>query len=249
SLADYLPQLDTLMFQKDLGSVLDKTQRIRELVADLAPQLGMNAEQVLVGQRAAELCKADLVTQMVVEMTSLQGTMGRYYALNSGEPSPVADAIFEHYLPRSAGDQAPKSLPGLAVGLADRLDSLAGLFAVGLAPSGTKDPFGQRRAALGVVGNLMEWRQDFDLREALQAAATRLPRELTLEDLENCLTFIVERQRNLLLELGEPFDVIDAVLSAQGHNPYRASQAVAALSVWVKKPDWDTILPAYARCV
>ena len=248
-LADYLPQLDTLMYQKDLGSVLDKTHRIRDLVADLAPQLAMNAEQVQIGQRAAELCKADLVTQMVVEMTSLQGTMGRYYALNSGEPLQVADAIFEHYLPRSAGDQAPKSMPGLAVGLADRLDSLAGLFAVGLAPSGTKDPFGQRRAALGVVGNLMEWRLDFDLREALQAAATRLPSELTSENLENCLRFIVERQRNLLLELGEPFDVIDAVLSAQGRNPYRASQAVTALSAWVKKPDWDTILPAYARCV
>jgi len=245
----YLPQLDSLMFQKDLGSVLDKAQRIRDLVADLAPQLGLSAEQVQVGQRAAELCKADLVTQMVVEMTALQGTMGRYYAQNSGELSSVADAIFEHYLPRYAGDETPRSLPGLAVGLADRLDSLAGLFAVGLAPSGTKDPFGQRRAALGVVGNLMDWNLDFDLRAALQAAAKRLPRDMSPEDLESCLNFIIERQRNLLLELGEPFDVIDAVLSAQGYNPNRASQAVTVLSAWVKRSDWDTILPAYARCV
>ena len=248
-LEGYLPQLDSLMFQKDLGSVLDKAQRIRDLVADLAPQLGLSAEQVQVGQRAAELCKADLVTQMVVEMTALQGTMGRYYAQNSGELSSVADAIFEHYLPRYAGDETPRSLPGLAVGLADRLDSLAGLFAVGLAPTGTKDPFGQRRAALGVVGNLMDWNLDFDLRAALQAAAKRLPRDMSPEDLESCLNFIIERQRNLLLELGEPFDVIDAVLSAQGYNPNRASQAVTVLSAWVKRSDWDTILPAYARCV
>jgi glycyl-tRNA synthetase len=140
-------------------------------------------------------------------------------------------------------------MPGFAVGLADRLDSLAGLFAVGLAPSGTKDPFGQRRAALGVVGNLMEWQLDFDLWKALQAAVNHLPHEMSSDDLDDCLKFIVERQRNLLLELGEPFDVIDAVLSAQGHNPYLASQAVTALSAWVKRPDWDRILPAYSRCV
>ena len=130
----------------------------------------------------------------------------------------------------SQGMQRRESLPGLVVGLADRLDSLAGLFAVGLAPSGTKDPFGQRRAALGVVGNLMEWNLDFDLRAALQAAAKHLPREMSPDDREDCLNFIIERQRNLLLEKGEPFDVIDAVLSVQGHNPNRASQAVNAFN-------------------
>ncbi|MFN2215253.1 MAG: glycine--tRNA ligase subunit beta [Anaerolineales bacterium] len=248
-LENYLSQLDTLMFQEDLGSVLEKTRRIRNMVSDLAYLLGMDSEQEQTGQRAAELCKADLVTQMVVEMTSLQGIMGRYYALNSGEAPAVAQAIYEHYLPRFAGDAVPETLPGLAVGLADRLDTLAGLFAIGLAPSGTKDPFGQRRAALGVVGNLMEWKQDFDLQAALEAAAKYLPCEMNLDDRQDCLDFIIERQRNLLLERGEPYDVIDAVLSAQGHNPYRASQAVTALTEWVARPDWDQILPAYARCV
>lgn len=248
-LEDFLPQLDTLVFQKDLGSVLDKTRRIRDLVGDLASQLGLSSKQVQSAQRAAELCKADLVTQMVVEMTSLQGVMGRYYAFNSGETQAVADAIFEHYLPRYAGDDLPRTLPGLAVGLADRLDSLAGLFAVGLAPSGTKDPFGLRRAALGVVGNLEGWGLDFDLQAALQTAAGRLPREMSPEDLEDCLNFIVERQRNLLLEQSQPYDVIDAVLSAQGENPTRASRAVTDLSAWVKRPDWSDILPAYSRCV
>jgi glycyl-tRNA synthetase len=248
-LEDYLPKLDTLMFQKDLGSVLDKTRRIHDLVAEIAAQLGLTAAQVETGQRAAELCKADLVTQMVVEMTSLQGTMGRYYALNSGEKAEVADAIFEHYLPRFAGDDAPASMPGLVVGLADRLDTLAGLFSVGLAPSGTKDPFGQRRAALGVVGNLMELNLDFDLREALQAAARYLPGGLGQEVLEECLQFIVDRQRNLLLDMGKPFDIVDAVLTAQGHNPNRAAEAVDDLNSWVERDDWGKILPTYSRCV
>jgi glycyl-tRNA synthetase len=248
-LADFLPKLDTLTFQADLGSMLEKAHRIRGLVGDLASQLGLSPDQVQVAQRAAELCKTDLVTHMVIEMTSLQGIMGRYYALRSGEPEAVADAIFEHYLPRFAGDTVPENLPGLAVGIADRLDTLAGLFAVGLAPTGTKDPFGQRRAALGMVGNLIDWDMDFDLRIALDVAGNHLPRPMSPENRENCLDFIVERQRNLLLESGNRFDVVDAVLSAQGHNPTRAVHAVKALSAWVERSNWHDILPAYARCV
>jgi glycyl-tRNA synthetase len=140
-------------------------------------------------------------------------------------------------------------MPGLVVGLADRLDTLAGLFSVGLAPSGTKDPFGQRRAALGVVGNLMELNLDFDLREALQAAARYLPGEIGQEVLEECLQFIVDRQRNLLLDMGKPFDIVDAVLTAQGHNPNRAAEAIDDLNSWVERDDWGKILPTYSRCV
>ncbi len=249
SLAAYLPQLDSLTFQTELGSMLDKTHRIQRLVIDLASQIGLSFEQTNNAQRAAELCKADLVTKMVVEMTSLQGIMGRYYAIRSGEKVEVADAIFDHYLPRFAGDSAPKTLPGLVVGLADRLDTLAGLFAVGLAPTGAKDPFGQRRAALGVVGNLIEWDLDFDLRLALEAVANCLPREMSSLSQEECLNFIIERQRNLFLEAGEPYDVVDAVLSAQGYNPSRAAHAAKALTVWTERSDWREILPAYARCV
>jgi glycyl-tRNA synthetase len=248
-LEDLIPKLDTLTFQADLGSMLEKTHRIRGLVGDLASQLNLNPDQVQIARRVAELCKTDLVSQMVIDMTSLQGIMGRYYALHSGEPEAVGDAIFEHYLPRFAGDKVPETLPGLAVGLADRLDTLAGLFAVGLAPTGTKDPFGQRRAALGVVGNLIEKDLDFDLRIALDAAGNHLPQPMSPESKENCLDFIVERQRNLLLESGDRFDVVDAVLSAQGQNPTRAVHAVKALSAWVERSDWDEILPAYARCV
>jgi glycyl-tRNA synthetase len=250
----YLPRLDTLIFQTRLGSMLDKVHRITALVGDLAAQIRLSEEEANVARRAAELCKADLATKMVVEMTSLQGQMGRYYALRSGETLPVAQAIFEHYLPRFASDHPPTSRPGLAVGLADRLDTLAGLFAADLAPSGNKDPFAQRRAALGLVQNLIAWDLDFDLRAALALAAARLPFEASPGSQAAALEFIVERLRNILLEQksapgGGRYDVVDAVLTAQGHNPARAARAVQALSAWVARPDWNTILPAYARCV
>jgi glycyl-tRNA synthetase len=250
-LADYLPRLGTLTFQARLGSMLDKTHRISALVDDLAEMVtpALSAAERQTTRRAAELCKADLATHMVVEMTSLQGTMGRYYAYNSGEPEEVALAIFEHYLPRFANDLTPRTRPGLVVGLADRLDSLVGLFAAGLAPSGNKDPFAQRRTALGLVQNLTAWNLDFDLQAAVKAAAAHLPTPSTAESQSAVLDFILERQRNLLLEAGWRYDVVEAVLAVQGVNPAGAQRAVQALSGWVRRPDWHAILPAYARCV
>ena len=171
-------------------------------------------------------------------MTSLQGVIGRDYALAAGEPPVIANAIFEHYQPRSAGDSAPKSKPGLVVGIADRLDSLAGLFAAGLAPTGNKDPFAQRRAALGLVGNLIAWNLDFDLRPALEAAAENLPLEASAKSQAECLTFIVERLRNVLLDEGYSHDIVDAVVTGQGYNPAKASQAALELTAWTSKEDW-----------
>ncbi len=248
-LADFVPELETLTFQAELGSFLDKTRRIHALVADLAPMLGLTADEQAAAERAAELCKADLATSMVVEMTSLQGIMGRYYAIHSGEPKPVADAIFEHYLPRSADDKLPASKPGLAVGLADRLDSLMGLFAVGLAPTGTKDPFAQRRAALGICQNLIAWERHFDLQEGLALAARVLAVEVSAEDRMACLDFIQGRLRVMLLDMGFNYDVVDAALAARGHDPYGALLAVRSLTDWVSRDEWDEILPAFSRCV
>jgi glycyl-tRNA synthetase len=245
----YLPRLDTLIFQAKLGSMLDKSRRIVELVGDLAQQVELDQAELATARRAAELCKADLATKMVVEMTSLQGQMGRFYALQSGESAAVAQAIFEHYLPRYAGDQTPASRPGLVIGLADRLDSLAGLFAAELAPSGNRDPFAQRRAALGLVQNLIVWDLDFDLRLALAAAASHLPIPAGPQNQQAVSEFIVDRLRNVLLEQGARYDIVDAVLAAQANNPAGASRAVKALQAWVARPDWHSILPAYARCV
>jgi glycyl-tRNA synthetase len=249
SLDAYLPRLATLTFQTRLGSMLDKVHRLEALVVDLAPLLGLSAAELETARRAAGLSKADLATHMVVEMTSLQGVIGRYYALDSGETSAVAQAIFEHYLPRYTGDQVPAARPGLTVGLADRLDTLVGLFAAGLAPSGNKDPFAQRRAALGLVQGLIAWDINFDLHTALQAAAAHLPISSSPENQAAVLEFIVERLRFVFLEQGYRYDVVDGVLAAQGDNPAGAMRAVKALSQWVARPDWSSILPAYARCV
>ncbi len=248
-LADFLPRLDTLTFQIKLGSMLAKTRRIETLSGHLTGLLGLSDADRATALRTAALCKADLVTHMVVEMTSLQGMMGRYYALKSGETPQVAAAIFEHYLPRYAGDVVPASKAGLAVGLADRLDSLAALFAAGLAPTGTKDPFAQRRAALGLVLALMEWDIDFDLARGVELAAQTLPVAATPESQKACLEFIVGRQRSYLLDQGYRYDVVDAVLAARANNPAGAFRTVKALSGMVTEESWPTFLQAYARCV
>ncbi len=248
-LESYLPKLSTLTFQQKLGSMLDKTHRLEKLIFAVAKWCRLDEKERNAAERAAHLCKADLATKMVVEMTSLQGIMGKYYALSSGEEPSVAEAIMEHYLPRFAGDLSPKTLPGLAVGIADRLDTLIGLFAAGLAPSGNKDPFAQRRAGLGLVQNLVNWNLDFNLREALQETAQFLPIPATDDHLRACRDFIVERLRNWLQEKGYPYDVVDAVLAEQGDNPAAAAQAVSQLTEWVNRSDWHEILPAYARCV
>jgi glycyl-tRNA synthetase len=248
-LEDYLPALELLTFQVDLGSMGDKSKRIRKLVDKIAPLVGMSEADLITAKRTAELCKADLVSQMVVEMTSLQGVMGYYYALSSGEKDEVATAIREHYAPASANDPAPESKAGLVVGLADRLDSLAGLFAAGLAPTGSKDPFAQRRTALGLVSNLISWDLDLDLADAVDFAITELPIKMDGQTREACLGFIRDRLHNHLRDEGFAFDVVDAVISAQGNNPAGAHRAVKVLSKWVKKKDWELTLDSFARCV
>jgi glycyl-tRNA synthetase len=186
----------------------------------------------------------------VVEITSLQGVLGQLYAKKSGEPDDVANAIFEHYLPRFSGDNTTKSKAGLAVGLADKLDSLAGLFAAGLAPTGAKDPFAQRRAARGLVQNLIAWDVDFDLEKAITNAAEKYePFGVSSQSKTDCLRFIENRMRNMFLEEGWPHDVVSAVLAKQSHNPASARCAVEQLSKWVEREDWHEILPEYSRCV
>jgi glycyl-tRNA synthetase len=248
-LEDFLPRLDTLTFQENLGSVLDKTHRLEALVPQIAPMVGINEDEVELAERAAHLAKADLATQMVVEHTSLQGVMGREYALESGEDPVVAEAIYEHYLPRFADDELPESRLGLAVGLADRLDSLAGLFAVDLIPTGSADPYGLRRDALGIVQNLLANEMSFSVRRGLEEAAARLPVEASDESISAALEFVVERLRGYLREEGYRYDAVDAVLAERGHDPYRARVGVEELTEWVAREDWDLVLDNYSRCV
>lgn len=245
----FLPRLDTLTFQEKLGSVLDKSRRLERLAPELGELLGSTPSEVEITRRAVHLCKADLATQMVIELTSLQGAMGREYARLSGENEAVAQAIFEHYLPRFAGDSLPAGKPGIVVGLADRLDSLVGLFAAGLVPTGSTDPYGLRRAALGLVQILVGRGIALDLRRAVSAAADQLPVPAGEDVQAEVLAFVAQRLRGWLLEQGYRYDVVDAVLAEGSHDPYLAAQTVAGLSRWIARDDWMHLLNAYARCV
>ena len=246
-LAGFRSRLARLTFHEQLGSMLDKSARVETIVERLAPLLQLVSE-LPVALRAAHLCKADLASRMVVEMTALQGVMGRAYALRAGEPPAVAQAIEQHYWPQAAGDPLPESAAAAAVALADRLDTLCGLFALGLVPTGSADPFGLRRAALGVVQILLGRTQALDLRSALTICAACQPLAVGAAAQQDALAFIAGRLRGVLLEAGHRHDVVEAVLAAKAHDPYAAQQAAAQLSAWLVRAEWAPLLEAFARC-
>ena len=248
-LDEFTPPLEYFTFQEQLGSVYDKVQRIAKLAPELCEMLGASAEETAIATRAAALCKSDLATQLVVELTSLQGQMGRHYARLSGEVDAVAAAIAEHYYPRFMGDKLPASLAGVAVGLADRLDTLVGLFTVGIRPSGAADPWGLRRAALGLVQLLVGKQISLALPEALSLAADLLPVPANDEALKEALDYINKRYRGYLLDGGFRFDMVDAVLAERSYDPYLAYSTLQAFGPWVQRTDWAELLDTYARCV
>lgn len=196
-LAEYAARLDAVTFQKDLGSTGDKVRRVSQLAVKIASELGEDRATVA---RAAQLCKADLVTKVVYEFPELQGTMGGYYARKSGEPAEVAKAIGEHYLPTQQGTPIPATRAGQIVALADKLDTLAGIFAIGQKPTASKDPYALRRAALGVLRICIEGELPLDLRALLRAALDLQPagkRDDTV--LGELVEFVMERLRAYLV--------------------------------------------------
>jgi len=249
ALGSYTEKLATLTFEEHLGSVLDKVRRIERLAPRISVALGLSeADQQAVG-RAAGLCKSDLATNMVVEHTSLQGVMGAHYARLTGEPEAVAQAIEEHYLPRYAGDRLPASLLGVAVGLADRIDSLVGLFAAGVRPTGAADPWGLRRMGLAIHQVLVSRELDLDLGPLLVAAAEELPMDVPPGTLAELEAFLATRLEGVLRDMGIGYDVAAAVLAEQASAPYRAYAAAQRLAAWTQRDGWDVILDNYARCV
>ncbi len=240
-LADYVNALKTLTFHAKLGSMWAKTNRIAILSSDIAEMFGCPEIERANAFKAAQLSKADLVTQMVTEMTSLQGIIGREYALRSGVPEDIAVAIGEQYQP------VPNTKLGIVIALADRIDSLVGLFAAGLAPTGAKDPFGLRRSAIGIVQPLIEHDISFDLRKAIKKAVQ--PIEVKDEIQNQILDFLTGRLSVVLKDMGYKYDVVDAVLAEQSANPAASARAVKQLEAWVGREDWSTILDGFARCV
>ena len=249
-LLDYLPRLDTLTFQAELGSMRQKNDRVAASIASLGELLGFNAEAIDGSESAAEIAKADLATSMVVEMTSLQGIMGCEYAMREGIDPAVARAVREHWLPYGAQDELPGGDAGRLLAIADKLDSLVGLFAVGLAPKSTSDPYGLRRTALGILRILLDQAISVDLRDLIALVAAGQPVEVDPGTERHVLDFMTGRFENWLIEeFAYPRDVIRAVLKTQAHNPARAGRGIAELAAWVKRDDWEAILDSYARCV
>lgn len=231
-LEDYLPQLETVTFQEDLGSVRQKVDRIVQVAGHIARQLKLSESDRATVERSALLCKADLVTQMVGEFPELQGVMGQKYAIASNESSAVADAIFEHYLPRGANDQMPKTLAGQVAGLSDRLDTLVGIFSLGMIPTGSSDPFALRRAANAIVSITWDANLGINLEQLLDQViadfvAANLVDAAKVTNLRDQLRdFFLQRVRTLLEEQGIDYDLVNAVL---GDDPAYTERALQDL--------------------
>lgn len=246
TLAQRVERLDDILFQKQLGTVGDKVRRVEKLLGSLAPALNADADTCI---RAARLCKCDLVTDMVGEFPELQGVMGRYYALEDGEDSAVAQAIGSHYRPRSGSDALPETAEGMALALADRLDTLLGIFAAGLKPKGSRDPFALRRAALGVVRILAESQAAMTLAEALEAAARTFPDSLGIDAalLEEVEHFIFERLRSFASDHGMEANTVHAVAGGRPGSVADFMARAQALQRFADDPDMESLIAASKR--
>jgi len=244
-LAERTPRLSQVVYHNRLGSVLERVTRIQKLAITITGKLGADTA---LAERAAWLCKSDLITDMVGEFPELQGIMGQYYALNDGEAPEVARAIEAHYHPRFAGDSLPEDNIGAAVALADKLDILIGIYGIGGAPTGEKDPFALRRHALGILRILAEKSLPLDLLQLLHAARALFPSETVAESVAlDVHQFMLERLRNYLRERGFQPDEIDAVVS---QNPTRIDLVpprLAAVQEFKKLPEAASLAVANKR--
>jgi len=245
-LEDRVPQLGNIVYHNKLGSQLDRVERVVALAIVVAEKIGADRKLT---DRAALLAKADLVTNMVGEFPELQGIMGRYYALADGEDPKVADAIEQHYRPRFAGDQLPDNDIGVALALADKLETLAGLFGLGQQPTGDKDPFALRRHALGVIRLLIERGLPVSIHDLVNEAYSVFPDGVLAGTQSDLQLFIWERLRSYLRESGYSANEVDAVLSK---NPARIDQTplwLAAVRAFASLPEAQSLAAANKRVV
>jgi glycyl-tRNA synthetase beta chain len=255
-LADYLPKLEKITYESRLGSYRDKVERIRAIARWLTEQwfnLGMIQAHVADADRAAELAKCDLATEMVREFTELQGIVGGLYARAQGEADDVADAIYDHYRPVGLDDPIPRNLIGCAVALADKLDSIVGCFAVGLVPTGSSDPYALRRAALGVVKIILDKKLPVPLSSAVGAAAKVLlssaPKKgVTPKQEAQILDFILDRARYVFRErAGYGYDEVSAVFRAGADDLLDAEKRLAALRSIRKSKNFEPLAVSFKR--
>jgi glycyl-tRNA synthetase beta chain len=251
TLAAMAEELKQVVFQAKLGTSYEKVMRFQKLAAFIAESLNMPALKPKV-ERAAYLCKADLVSEMVGEFPELQGIMGRQYAKIAGEPDDVSEAIFEHYLPRFAGDDLPAADAGAVVSLADKLDTIAGCFAVGLIPSGTADPYALRRQCLGIINILLDKKYDVSLPELVEKSIALLGdrKTRTADDIyKDVISFFSGRLSSLFTSQGFAYDVVNAILSLGVDNPEDTRNRIEALHRMKQEPDFESLAVSFKRVV
>jgi len=230
-LEQWLKKLEHVVFQEKLGTTAAKVERVEELTRMLSRSLDVEPDEAAFAQRAAHLAKADLVTNAVVEFTELQGIMGAYYALAAGEESQVATAIREHYKPRFASDAIPSTVAGKIVSIADKLDTIAGIFAVGKAPKGTSDPFALRRSAIGILQIALQ-SLPLDLEEAVTFSLGRI-KDVSFDEEKTrkaIIDFFTARLQTILRDAGFAYDTVDAVLAVDGGYPADAYRRCESLT-------------------
>lgn len=242
TLESRLPRLAQVVYQNQLGSQAERVARIQNLAVTFAQALGADTDKV---RRAAQLAKADLLTEMVGEFPELQGVMGKYYALHDGEDAEVALAIEEHYLPRFAGDALPDSTVGTAVALADKLETLVGIWGIGLMPTGDKDPYALRRSALGVLRMLM--RHGLEIKPLLQAAYTTFPKGLLAANTVTEVADFMRARLAVLLQNDYAHDEVAAVLAVRGQNLGHVNAKLRAVAEFKKLPEAAALAAANKR--
>jgi glycyl-tRNA synthetase beta chain len=244
-LASRVSKLEAIVFQQQLGTLLDKTYRVVQLAGQLAPLVGCPREQA---ERAALLSKSDLASEMVLEFPDMQGIAGSYYALHDGEAAEVASALAQQYWPRFAGDRLPETSTACTLGLADRLDTLVGIFGIGQPPTGSRDPFALRRASLAVLRILVEKEIDLDLLECLQLAAAQYPAGVIAEGaVEQALEYMIERFRAWYEEEGVATEVFRAVSARKPRRPLDIQRRVHAVHAFTRLPEATALAAANKR--
>ena len=247
TLTECRQDLKRVVFQSQLGSVFDKTERISALSQSLAVYTGADPDRA---ERAGRLCKSDLISNMVAEFDDLQGIMGRYYAINDGEELAIANAVREHYLPRFSGDRIPTETIGITLAIADRLDTLVGIFSIGQQPTGSKDPFALRRASLGLLRVIIEAQVDIDLPSAISKAAIELrktgiavPEKVEMQ----VFTYITERYIGHFKEQGIGLESYQAVAALNIDKPLDLNARVCAVDKFSRRPEAAILIAANRR--
>jgi len=244
TLASHLKKLDRVLFMKSLGSMGDKAKRIEELSGTIAVMIDANEQD---SKRAGLLCKTDLVTEMVGEFADLQGVMGGYYALNDGESPAVAKAISEHYHPRFSGDTLPSTPEGLVVAIADKLDTITGIYGIGQGPTGSKDPYALRRMALGLLRIMVESKLNLNLKDLISASLAAHSNEVNSECASAIYKFMMDRLRAYYKEQKMSLKAFEAVFTVKPESPFDFHLRVEALNIFIADEASVSLIEANKR--